>query len=937
MNQTSQQTTPTCALGLTSADLSAWRDEALAADETARIGAHSESCPACQQRLLGFALVAATLQAQQIPAPDERLWRAVLAALSTGERMTSAEVITDEYLVPDQSGDRNPIPHLPTPQRSWRRRALGTLAAVAAIALVVVGFGRLFQSGAQNRPSQTFSLTWRQISLPGGMGKNLTDGTALSVFPTDGSIAWLCQSGTKPAPGPLHVWRTNDGGATWKALPVAQRHKAFDCEITPDQLDPDVVALNYGYIPNKAITIQGDNLITFDGGASWHDAPFFLLTKEFATINGAIYAIRSDDTNTNRLMVSRDGAQTWNDVDDAIHAQKMMPSQFWVNPNTSALLVKAISMTGDGFTSLWTVDINRNYWLSLNGSYPSSSSTVARSTTDDPGWNACTLEPGGDGTDPSSAYRYVVTCGPDAGSTSKALNGAWTIRPALDFQRWGGATPTPCNACGNVAGDDLYGTITLLGIANDGALLATAEDRFGARGQATRTSLYRLPAGASTWQDGGALPIGASTFGAGQLGSTVIFAPRPGGGMLWAMPDQDIGSHPAGPVFTASYPGPATPPLPTQAPTATLTPLPLRYDVDRATPLAWQPINMPKGFQASQVDPREPSLATADALAVAPSDGRTAYACQNPNQAAATQTLFWSSHNGGSSWTPETPLGAVGSCALIVDQTNPNDVLLGIATSAPHGTPDFYYRSVDGGGTWQRMYSLDKTTVTEFASDGATIYAFRGPGSQVKPLQASNDGMATWRTVDSAIQQQVSVFWLNPFNGELLASSSIVSTQGVEGMPIPSTSMWRSDDGGAHWNKLPTPMGYTVLVQTPQPNSPWNICLGDDWAGTLYCGDDSGQQWTARPALSAKTIFDPLYTALTRDGSILALSAIPNADGYQLYRLPPGADRWLDIGPLPEMMLLYAPVVGGSGALWSTPENSFTIDAQGWVFAVAAP
>src|SRR6185312_182555 len=107
-NDTGQQTTPTCALGLTSADLSAWRDEALAADETTRIGAHSESCPACQQRLRGFALVAATLQAQQVPAPDERLWQAVLAAVSTGERTTSADAITDEYLVPDQSGDRNP-------------------------------------------------------------------------------------------------------------------------------------------------------------------------------------------------------------------------------------------------------------------------------------------------------------------------------------------------------------------------------------------------------------------------------------------------------------------------------------------------------------------------------------------------------------------------------------------------------------------------------------------------------------------------------------------------------------------------------------------------------------------------------------------------------------------------------------------------------------
>ena len=268
MSQMSQQTTPTCALGLTSADLSAWRDVALAPDATARIGAHSESCPACQQRLRGFAMVAATLQAQQVPVPDERLWQGVLAALPTGRQTTSADSITGEHLVPDESGERNPIPPSLTPPRNWRRRALGTLAAVAAIALVVVGFARLFQSGAQNRP-QPFQVHWRQVTLPDAISANSGAEAMLSVSPADGSVAWLCQSGTKPAPGPLHVWRTGDGGATWKALPVARIDQAFDCEITPDQLDPDAVALGYGYIPSP----EGDH---DTGGEShhlrwWHD------------------------------------------------------------------------------------------------------------------------------------------------------------------------------------------------------------------------------------------------------------------------------------------------------------------------------------------------------------------------------------------------------------------------------------------------------------------------------------------------------------------------------------------------------------------------------------------------------------------------------------------------------------------------------------------
>ncbi|HEX5547007.1 MAG TPA: hypothetical protein VFX24_06315, partial [Ktedonobacterales bacterium] len=604
MSQTSdmsQLTTPACALGLTSADLSAWRDEALAPDETARIGAHSKGCPACQQRLWGFEAIAATLQTQQVPAPDERLWQAVLAAISTEQRTTSDDAITGEYRVPDEPDDRNTIPQPSTAPRSWRRRALGTLAAVAAIALVVVGFGRVFQFGAQNRPSQPFSLTWRQVSLPGGMDKNLTEGTALSVFPADGSIAWLCQSGTKPAPGPLHVWRTNDGGATWKALPVAQRDKAFDCEITPDQLDPDVVALNYGFIPNKATTIQGDNLITFDGGASWHDAPFFNLTREFATLQGAIYAIRPDGTDANRLVVSRDGAQTWNYVDDTIHAQKLMPSRFWANPNTGALLVQAISMTGDSETSLWTMDASGNTWRSL--AIIGVVSAIISPTTDGH-WNICSML-ASPNSDPKQRhiYPYHIYCGTEA-------NSQWTTRPALGYMSSPGDTvATPCSGCIQVP--STIGEIQQLAIANDGAVIVVFVNRFGTSGAPIGASLYRLPAGSNTWQNGGALPIAASTIGAGQVSSTVTYAPRPDGGILWAMPDQDIGSRLAGPVFTASYPGPVTPPLPTQA---QQTPTPAG-NVAQSTPLAWQPIANPAGFQ--------PRLTSANILAVAPSDGRT--------------------------------------------------------------------------------------------------------------------------------------------------------------------------------------------------------------------------------------------------------------------------------------------------------------------------
>ncbi|HEY1387479.1 MAG TPA: hypothetical protein VGF38_02955 [Ktedonobacterales bacterium] len=940
-SDTSQPMAPACALGLTSADLSAWRDEALAPDETSRIGAHSEGCPACQERLRGFEAIAATLQAQRVPVPDGRLWQAVFAALSTGQRTTNDDTITGEYLVPDQSGNRNPISQSPTPPRSWRGRALGTLAAVAAIALVVVGFGQLFQSGASNRP-QPFQLHWRQISLPGGMGKNLTEGTALTVFPANGSVAWICQSGTEAAPGPLRIWRTTNAETTWRSVEAPQLTHAFDCEIQLDQLNPDVAVLDLdAFVHPPQSQAQHATYITFDGGASWHDAPFFDLTGEFATLNGAIYAIRPDNSDANRLEISRDGAQTWNYVDDAIHAQKLMPTQFWANPNTGMLLVQAISMTGDGLRSLWTVDVSGNSWRSL---MTVTNASVIASPATDGHWNMCSIL-AGPHADPKrqNIYPYHIYCGTDATSQ-------WTTRPALGYTSSpGGTIATPCSGCIQVP--STIGQTKQLAIANDGAVIIVFVDRFDSSGAPIGASLYRLPAGSSTWQNGGALPIGASAFGATQLGSTVIFTPRPGGGMLWAMPDQDHGSH-TGPVFTTSYPGPATQPLPTKA---QQTPTPAG-NVDQGAPLAWQPIANPAGFQ--------PRLTSANILAVAPSDGRTAYACAQPNaDPPAAPLRGWVTHDGGATWSTLPLPQVAGWCSLVVDEVNPRDVLLGFSHNPPAGgttLPDLYYRSTDGGANWQDMPTLDGSVVYQFAARGSAIYALRvtNPLSDTATaeLQASGDGMATWRAVDGSLhsgQSGVGQFWLNPYNGELLATnvpSSTVTTTS-------STMVWRSSDGGAHWSDLKAPAyGLTsVIVRPPQPNHAWDICVSDFTASPttapsnlLYCGDDSGQ---GRHDVTALDIGDatttPHYTAFTSDGSLLAISMATTGSGattYDVYRLPSGASRWQALGPTPEFSLLYASTADGDGMLWSVPVNGISSpingissDAQGRVFAVAAP
>jgi hypothetical protein len=166
-------------------------------------------------------MVASALHAQRAPLPNERLWQSVQEAIVASERRLRRAGITREIAVPDASGNLLPIPRpSDTMRQNWRRRALGTLAAVAAIVLVVVGFGRLFQSDVGNR--QTFSVTWHQVTPAAGVGASLGAGKHLAVSPADGSVAWLCQSGTQSAPHPLRVWRTSDAGKSWQSVQLSR-------------------------------------------------------------------------------------------------------------------------------------------------------------------------------------------------------------------------------------------------------------------------------------------------------------------------------------------------------------------------------------------------------------------------------------------------------------------------------------------------------------------------------------------------------------------------------------------------------------------------------------------------------------------------------------------------------------------------------------------
>jgi hypothetical protein len=286
-------------------------------------------------------------------------------------------------------------------------------------------------------------------------------------------------------------------------------------------------------------------------------------------------------------------------------------------------------------------------------------------------------------------------------------------------------------------------------------------------------------------------------------------------------------------------------------------------------------------------------------------------------------------HNRGASWArvADAPVGS--GCSMVVDALNPR-----ILVCCDYGySPGGQAISTDGGASWRLASS--SYGIVQLATVGSRTYAILTvavANGVVNRVGESDDGMRTWRMIDSTLggDSNYRWMWVNPATGALL-----VETLG---------GIWGTTSDGTQWTQIPLPITGAVDFRVQQPTAvqPWHLCVSyyatpEDTSTAIACTRDGGTTWTQEPPIApGGTVALRELVGMPADGSLLVASA------NNLYRLPSGSTQWQDLGATPTDSnggLMYAPSDAG-GCLWSFAAESDGgggADAATAVYSAAYP
>ena len=298
-------------------------------------------------------------------------------------------------------------------------------------------------------------------------------------------------------------------------------------------------------------------------------------------------------------------------------------------------------------------------------------------------------------------------------------------------------------------------------------------------------------------------------------------------------------------------------------------------------------------------------------LAIHPGDPNIVYA------AMASGGIF-KTVDGGSNWTPifdDQPVLTIG--AVTLDPQNPETIYVGTGEANAISYSFFglgVFKSSDGGVSWQHL-GLEATRyiarIVVDPTDSDRIYLAAtgklfGTGPN-RGIYRSLDGGLSWEQslalTDSTAATDLVI---NPENPQILYAAMWERVRGrtYRRSGGPSSSIWRSIDGGDSWqqlgNGLPTGenvgrMGITLCAS--QPNRLY-VIHADASAGFegVYRSDDGGDTWSGTNDGNMGSIFSSFGWYF---GNVRVDPSNPDnvfALGVPFYRTTNGGSSWNEVG-----------------------------------------
>jgi hypothetical protein len=392
------------------------------------------------------------------------------------------------------------------PGTRWHALSLGMLLAAGCAALLVLlaGCGEATISGGApgTQPTATRTPAGGTVHWQPAMGAGgVVGGGPQVVSPLDGNTGYSCTgSGTKAAPGNLHVWATHNlsapnGGATWTSLadlPIAE-NQTNGCTIVLDATDPAALA---AMTPSSGQEFGEVSFASFDSGKTWRQLAQHpvLFTGPIYSYQGKIYGIvamsyAQEYVNPNpaALRVSSDHMQTWQELPNTAGYDA-----FWLDPGTGQLLAHQFN-SGEFATS----DDGGQTWQPFANprSFGAGGYRVRVPVAGQP-WIICGVV---------TPQAPSVGQGPiDSAECTSDLGKTYTPLPVLPDVPAGTSNPA--------------GQMQVDGVTSDGAVLATlATNAAPVPAIDPGYKLWRLPPGGSTWHSLGVPPQFAISYAPGAL------------------------------------------------------------------------------------------------------------------------------------------------------------------------------------------------------------------------------------------------------------------------------------------------------------------------------------------------------------------------------------------------------------------------------------